>query len=180
MSAPRIGILEEWMNAYGMFGNTQIVLEPVLSKHVRERVERAAEMTLVSAVLRADRLSNVRAADGLAGVALSLGGHSDLEVAVSVKTVGRLNSTRREDRERLSEQGHELLGLGGIKAGKGEVVEYDDHGHARREMINLVKHHLATKELVSRMDRDGNPVRIESAINAITRAADKLKDELQE
>ena len=87
---------------------------------------------------------------------------------------GRADGATEGTRRSLADRGRELIGRP-VRGAQVEIVDVEPDSITDRELVDIVKHRMATKEKVSVMDDDGHQVRIPSAINAISRAASRLQ-----
>lgn len=176
-ASPRVSSLAGWINSHRIF-EEDITIEPVIAKDALARIRGAAEASLLRVKFASDQLTDIKKAGGLYAVSRSLKdeiGHVSVEMILRVE--GGKTRSRQQDRMRLMDKAKGLLGRDVTKA-VARIVDYDDQGIARTDDVDFLKHRLAKTMKVALTDREGNPVRISSAIKAIYRAAEKFRDEL--
>lgn len=180
-ASPRAGALADWINVDGQLFAELVSVRPYVADNLVGMLQDgSSEARMVSLQLDAQQIQQGEVGDdnGLYsatqrfGRALDLGPEVDVEVVLRIR--GRSDSATESTRRTLADRGRELIGRS-LRGGKVELVDFEPESLNDRELVDLVKHRMATKEVVSVMDDDGHQVRIPSAINAIGRAASKLQ-----
>lgn len=180
MSAPRAGVIADWINEDAQLLGELISVRPyVADTLVGMLQDGSSEARMVRLHLDA---AQINAADvegsGLYSAAQQIGRELDLGPEVDVEVVlrirGRSDGATGDTRRTLADRARELIGLS-VRGAKAEIVDFEPDSPNDRELVDLVKHRMATKEKVSVMDDEGHQVRIPSAIIAISRAASRLE-----
>jgi hypothetical protein len=183
MAAPRARALEDWINEDALFDEL-VTVAPYVSDELIELVQDgSSEARMVSVRLDSAQMqaaSNEEMAEaGLYSAAAQIGRELDLGPEVDVEVIlrvrGRADSATEDTRRSLGDLGRRLVGREDMRGAKVEVVNLDQDSQSDRELVDLVKYRIATKEEVSVLDEDGHQVRIPSAVNAISRAVSKLQ-----
>ncbi|WP_158647906.1 hypothetical protein [Nocardioides houyundeii] len=182
MSAPRAGAVAQWINVDGRMFGEPVSVRPYTSEAlVNFLQDGSSEARMVSVQLDAGQIygeqvegAGLFSATQQIGRELDLGPEVDVEVILRIR--GRSDGATETTRRTLADLGRGLLGRR-VRGAQAEVVDFDPDSLMEREMVDLVKHRMATKEDVSVMDAEGEgrQVRIPSAINAISRAASRLQ-----
>lgn len=180
MSAPRAGVIADWINADAqMFGELVSVRPYVADNLVGMLQDGSSEARMVSVHLDAGQIygqqvdgAGLFSATQRMGRELDLGPEVDVEVILRIR--GRADGATEDTRRTLADRGRDLIGRP-VRGAKVEIVDFEPDSTTDRELVDIVKHRMATKEQVSVMDEDGHQVRIPSAINAISRAASRLQ-----
>ncbi|WP_182378294.1 hypothetical protein [Nocardioides sp. WS12] len=179
--SPRAGALADWVNKDGELFDDLISVRPYTDDQLVGMLQDgSSEARMVSVRLDPHQIhqGNIDPNGGLysatqqLGRDLDLGSEIDVEVILRVR--GRSSSATDSTRGRIADIGRNLIGRP-IRSGQVELVDFEPESVTDRELVDLVKYRMATKETVSVMDDDGHQVRIPSAINAISRAADRLQ-----
>jgi hypothetical protein len=179
MASPRAGVVSQWFNKDGETFDELVEVRPhTADALVGMLQDGSSEARMVSVRLDAAQIYG----DGVNGAGLfsatqdigrQLNAGPEVDVEVILRIRGRADSASEGTRRWIADRARELIGMN-IRGGQAEIIEYTDNEQTDRELVDLVKHKMATKEEVSVMDDDGRQVRIPSAINAISRAADRL------
>ncbi|MFC6092038.1 hypothetical protein [Saccharothrix lopnurensis] len=178
-ASSRVGNFEAWLNEYKAL-NESVSIVPVLNKNVLQRIENADEVRLLRVGFDRDQLSSISEQNSLRGVLQEIEAeHGALDVELVLRVKGRVNKDHTESRVSLLRTLRSMIGSAFTK-GQADLVNFDAEGKPNTEHIDLVNSFLARKMDVSVRDEEGNPVRIQSAIAAIERAAEELRDELSE
>jgi len=167
--------LESWINSHSMFAE-DISIAPVLGKNIEDKINGSAEATMLRVEFEAE--GSLERAGGLFSARRELRqdfGPITVEIALKVK--GRVSPSRETERMRISDAAKGLIGSDFSKAVV-EIVKYDDLGEAHREDINYLKDRITRKEWIEVVNEDGKSVRIQSAVEAIKRAAEKRQGDL--
>jgi hypothetical protein len=171
----------DWINSHQLFAEP-ITIVPLISKRTLDKINSASEVKLLD-VSFSQELSASAAVAQAAGISTAVGvlvdelGPADIEVVIRRK--GRLN-------DRDSDFRRKLAGLTRLAAGrpytraKAELVTLDEEGRPTIDKVDFVNDILARKMTVQLTDKEGNPVRIPSAIDAIEKAAAVLREDLED
>lgn len=180
MSAPRAGVIADWINEDAqMFGELVSVRPYVANTLVGMLQDSSSEARMVRLQLDADQINSTDVeGSGLYSAAQQIGRELDLGPEVDVEVVlrirGRSDGATEDTRRTLADRARELIGRS-VHGAQAEIVDFEPDSPTDRELVDLVKHRMATKEKVSVMDDEGRQVRIPSAIHAIGRAASRLE-----
>lgn len=178
MGSPRSSAVADWLNADELFEDS-LTVRPYISETLVDLVRDGdSEARLFRMKLSAQQLyegfdpdSGVYSRSQQFGRELDMGPEVDLEITLTLN--GNAKSTAESTRRALGDIARSVIGREMV-AGKVEVVDLDSGPRVERELVDLVKHHITTKENVSVMDDEGHQVRVPSAVNAISRAISKL------
>lgn len=176
-ASPRPSSLASWINQHRIFAE-DITIEPVIAKDTLAKLQGAAEASMLRVKFTSDQLSQVGSSKGLFGASRRLQsevGHVSIEMILKIE--GGSSKARGDDRTRLLGITRDVVGAEYSKA-FAKLLNYDGNGYPRSEDVDFLKQRLAMKSKIAITDRDGKPVRISSAIDAIYRAAEKFKVEL--
>lgn len=179
MSSPRSGVIADWINTDKKFFAEPVSVHPYRDEALVDMLrDGSSEARMVHLVLTPDQIQNQNIeGSGLYSAAQHLGRELDLgtevEVEVILRIAGRTGTASEGTRRQVADRARELIGMP-VKAAKAEIVELGDGNAVDRDLVDLVKHRMATTQKVSVMDDDGRQVRIPSALNAISRAASHL------
>lgn len=179
MSAPRAGTVADWINKDAQLFSELISVRPYVADNlVGVLRDSSSEARLVRLRLEPQQInaaeidgSGLYSATQQIGRELDLGPEVDVEVVLRIR--GRSAGATEGTRRTLADRARELIGLN-VRGAQAEIVDIDPES-SNRELVDIVKHRMATKEQVSVMDEEGRQVRIPSAINAISRAANRLQ-----
>lgn len=180
MSAPRAGVLADWINEDAQLFGELITVRPYVADNLVEMLQDgSSEARMVRIHLDAAQISNADVdGPGLYSAAQQIGRELDLgpevDVEVLLRIRGRSDAATEDTRRTLADRARELIGLP-MRGAQAEIVSFEPDSPTDRELVDLVKHRMATKEKVSVMDDEGRQVRIPSAIVAIGRAASRLE-----
>ncbi|GAA3652815.1 hypothetical protein GCM10022237_10910 [Nocardioides ginsengisoli] len=179
--SPRAGALADWINTDGELFDDLISVRPYTAdKLVGMLQDGSSEARMVSLRLDSHQIKqgDIDPNGGLYSATQRLGRDLDIGTEVDVEVIlrvrGRSSSASEGTRGYLADLGRALVGRS-ISGGQVELVDFEPESVTDRELVDLVKHRMATKETVSVMDDEGHQVRIPSAISAISRAADRLQ-----
>lgn len=177
-AAPRPSSMAAWINSHNIF-DIPISIGPVISQNVLARLNGAAQAKLLRLKLSRDQIWAAQQSNGLYSAAQALSeDFGDVDVELIVHVSGRVD--RRHDDERVNIL-HAARGLlaSDFKSAVADLLNFDDQGRHEIDSVNLLHDRLTKKMDVSVMDDEGNPIRLQSAVTAILRATDALRDELQ-
>lgn len=179
--SPRASALADWINTDGELFTDPISVRPYTADKLVDMLQDgSSEARMVSVRLDPHQIKQgeIDPSGGLYSAAQQLGRELDVGTEIDVEVIlrvrGRSSSASDETRGYLADLGRALVGKP-IVGGQVELVDFEPESVTDRELVDLVKHRMATKETVSVMDDEGHQVRIPSAINAISRAADRLQ-----
>ena len=180
LSAPTHRSLATWLNGLHLFGNTRLVVRPVVSRAQVERL-RTAEGAIE---LRSACRSQAEALQDHQGqlarmLRLASDEYGDINVTMII-SVPR-GKGREEDRRRLLE---DLQDLGDVVPGIAEraratLVYAEPSGPEYRQLVELVEHNITAKRYVSAVNEEGRSIRISSAVSVILDAAAHHEPELR-
>jgi hypothetical protein len=105
--------------------------------------------------------------------------YGDINVTMII-SVPRGNA-RQEDRERLLGDIRELADImpEAAERARAALVYHDPSGPEHSRLVELVEHNITAKRRVAALDKEGNSIRIMSAVHAILEAADEHETELR-
>ncbi|MEV7229684.1 hypothetical protein AB0M79_22055 [Polymorphospora sp. NPDC051019] len=176
-SSPRVSSLQAWMNLHCLVdGGVSIV--PVLSDDALSKIKGAAEASVLRVQYESNQLNNLQSVGMLGNLKRVLSEDmNNISVELVLKVEGGLKRGRERERLKLhkiaKDVSHDEFRSAVVK-----IVNYRDDGKAYGEDIDYLRHRIARKESITITDREGNPVKMTSAIDAIYRAVDRLKDDL--
>lgn len=179
MGSPRQNVLADWINEDGqMFAELVTVRPYVADSLVNMLQDGSSEARMVRLRLDAAQINGTEV-DGAGlysatqqlGRQLDMGPEVDVEVILRVR--GRADSATEGTRRSIADRAKELIGKS-FRGAQAEIVDLEPESTTDREIVDLVKHRMATKERISVMDDEGHQVRIPSAVAAISRAASRL------
>ena len=174
-----IAVIADWINTDAQLFGELITVRPYVADNLVGMVQDgSAEARMVSVHLDAGQIygqqvegAGLFSATQRMGKELDLGPEVDVEVILRIR--GRSDGATEGTRRSLADRGRELIGRP-IRGAQVELVDFEPDSTTDKQLVDLVKHRMATKETVSVMDEEGHQVRIPSAINAISRAANRL------
>jgi hypothetical protein len=175
-ASPRVSSLATWINMHRIF-EQKITIEPVIAKDVLAKLRGAAEASMLHVVFESSQLEAIHSVSHLYDASRSIKddiGHISVEMVLKVE--GGIRG-RERDRVRLLDAAKGVAGHD-FKKAVAKLINYDAQGKPHSEEVNFLKHRLARKMLVNVTDKEGNPVRISSAIEAIYRATERLRNDL--
>ncbi|MFC4555747.1 hypothetical protein [Georgenia faecalis] len=180
MASPRAGVIADWINEDSRLFGEAISVRPYVANNLVGMLQNGySEARMVRLQLDATQIdAEVVDGSGLYSAAQRMGQELDLGPEVNVEVVlrirGRSDGATEATRRSLADRARELIGRP-VRSAQAEIVDFQPDSTNGRELVDLVKHRMATKEKVSVMDDDGHQVRIPSAIDAISRAASRLQ-----
>ncbi|HVK22235.1 MAG TPA: hypothetical protein VM677_12840 [Actinokineospora sp.] len=175
-ASSRAGSMEAWINEHKMF-KERISIVPLVSQRVLEKIDKASEAKLLKVRLDRDHVAAVGPSNGLYSVFQNLKNkHGGVDAELILRVKGRINNDYREERQGLLETAKSVANTRFSKAFV-ELINYDANGKPHVDKVDFMNDLLARKMDVSVTDDEGNPVRIPSAITAIERAAERLREE---
>ena len=169
----------EWLNAHETFSRS-VSVAPLVSRRTQEKIARAREVKLLDVRYdpQTSRAAAVADSTGLSTAMNSLvDGHSGADIEITLRQKGRPGQRTAELRHAIANTMRWVAGHPFSKA-VADIVEFDDDGTVHQERIDFLNDILARRMTVSVVDEEGNPVRIPSALAAISRAADILREDL--
>lgn len=173
----RVGSMERWINAHKMFQG-EVAIVPLVSKRALDKIRAAEEAKLLTVRLDQDHVSSIGTQSGLYSVLKDIEeSHGSVDIELTIRAKGRVDEERREERMGIVRTAKSMIRAPFSRAVV-ELVNYDSKGKPHIEKVDFLNHLLATKMNVSVTDKEGNPVRIPSAISAINKAAEKLRVDL--
>lgn len=176
-ASPRISSLQTWINLHGIV-DKGISIAPVLAKDVLSRIRGAAEVSVLKVKYESDQLAAIDGDGKLGQVKRLLGEeihHTTVELVLRVE--GGTARARKDERLRLLDLAKEVS-VDNFAEAVAKVVNYNERGKPVAEDVNYLAHRIARKERVLITDKEGKSVKVTSAIEAIYRAADRLKQDL--
>lgn len=177
-ASPRPTSMALWLNEHKFF-DEELTIGPVVNQDILNRVNGAAQASLVRMKLNRDQIEAARQSGGLYSAAHIIGEEfGDVEVEMTVKVSGRVTKSHDEERIQILDTVRGVVGSD-VKDAVAELINFDENGRYERDMINLLEDRLAKKMKVRVTDAQGNPIRIESAVTAILRAIDHFGEELR-
>lgn len=177
-ASPRPTSMALWLNEHKFF-DEELTIGPVINQNVLNRINAAAQASLVRLTLTRDQIEAARQSGGVFSAARVIGQEfGDVEVELLVKVSGRVTRSHDEERIQILETVRDVVGSD-VKHAVAELINFDAEGHYERESIDLLEDRLAKSMKVRVTDAEGNPVRIESAVTAILRAMDHFGEELR-
>ncbi|WP_155884627.1 hypothetical protein [Actinomadura flavalba] len=178
-AAPRPSSMVAWINEHAIF-DAELNVRPVVSQNVMARLNGADEAALLRVHLTRDQAWATRNSDGLYSAAQSLSeSFGDVELELVVRVAGKLKRSQSEERRSILDSARRFSNSD-VKNALVELINYDPSGRPERNKINLLEDRLAKKMDVSVTDDEGNPIRLQSAVNAIMQASSDLRQELLE
>lgn len=180
-AAPSHRSLQTWLNGLHVFGDTRLVVRPLVSRAEVERLRTAEGATRAEIRIGRSQVEALRDHQGRLARMLRLAsdeyGDIDVTMIISVPR-GR---GRDEDRQRLLD---DLRDLGDVVPGIAEraratLVYAEQSGPEYRQLIELVEHHITAKRHVAAVNDEGRSIRISSAVSVILDAAAQHEPELR-
>lgn len=177
-ASPHISTLASWINLHGIFAEP-ITIEPVIATDTLRKLRGAAEATFLKVKYTSDQISAMRASSGLYSASRALHGEvGDISVEMVLRIEGGIRGSKREHRSRMLNLIKSVIGGGDMTKAAAKLINYDAEGHVHGEEVDFIRHRLAKRMDVALTDRDGNPVKISSAIEAIHKAAKAFERDL--
>lgn len=175
-ASSRVNSLEGWMNAHRVF-TKDISIIPLVSSRVLAKIQNADEAKLLRVRMDRDQLGMIKESSGLFSLSKDLERkHGSIDLDLTIRVKGKINDRRKDEREKILDTARTVIDSPFSRA-EVDLVTYDADGRPSVEHVNFLNDLLARKMTVSVTDKEGNPVRIPSAIEAIDRAAKLLQDE---
>lgn len=175
-ASSRVSSLEGWINAHKVFSK-DISIVPLISNRVLQKIQEADEAKLLRVRMERDQVSTIKESSGLFSVSKNLEkAHGSIDVDFTIRVKGRIDEKHKGEREKILNTARTIVDTQFSRA-EVDLVVYNAKGKPEIDHVNFMNDLLAKKMTVSVTDKEGNPVRIPSAIVAIERAADALKAE---
>lgn len=170
----------DWINAHELFGRS-ITIVPLISRRTMQKIANAREVKLLDVSYNQELSAATAVADsgGLSSAVNALvGDHGPAEIEIVIRQKGRTTDQDTQLRRTLANTMRAVASRPFSKA-VADIVTTDFDGRPMLDRINFLNDILARRMTVSVTDEEGNPVRIPSAIAAISRAADVLREDLE-
>lgn len=172
-AAPRISSLAHWINEHDVLDD-RITIAPVLDRDVMRKIQRAEGANLVKVTFEGDRVRDLPEGHGLYEVAQGMKvRYGDVVVELVLRTTKDHGGV--QETSNILNEAQYLAGTGMFDQAVAGLSWRDEEGRLQKEQVNFVKHRLAKSMKISVVDADGKSIKITSAIEAIYRAADRLK-----
>ncbi|MEU5989234.1 hypothetical protein ABZ806_09660 [Spirillospora sp. NPDC047418] len=177
-ASPRPTSMALWLNEH-KFVDEELTIGPVVNQNILNRIDGAAQASLLRMKLNRDQIEAARQSGGLFSAAQIIGEEfGDVEVELQVKVSGRVTKSHDDERIQILDSVRGVVGSD-VKDAVAELINFDENGKYERDEINLLEDRLAKNMMVRVTDAQGNPVRIQSAVTAIFRAIDHFGQELR-
>lgn len=177
-ASPRPTSMALWLNEH-KFLDEELTIGPVVNQNVLNRINAAAQASMVRMKLNRDQIDAARQSGGLFSAARIIGEEfGNVEVELLVKVSGRVTKSHDEERIQILDTVRGVVGSD-VQDAVAELINFDQEGRYERASINLLEDRLAKNMDVRVTDAQGNPIRIESAVTAILRAIDHFGGELR-
>jgi hypothetical protein len=180
-SAPSHKSLEGWLRGLKVFGDTPLVVRPLVSQAEVERLKGADGASRVEIRIGAHQTEALSKRQGRLAQFLqrATADYGDLRVTVTISVPP--GGARAEDRRRLLNDLRDLEDVmpGAADVAKARLVYSDAGGEEYGRLAEFVEHHITAKRRVSAVDDEGNSIRLSEALRVITDAAVEHEDELR-
>jgi hypothetical protein len=180
-AAPSHKSLERWINGLKLFSGTTIVARPVVSRAEVQRLRTASGANRVEIRIGSSKIAALGDRSGRLASMFRRASedYGDINVTMII-SVPRGNA-RQEDRERLLGDIRELADImpEAAERARAALVYHDPSGPEHSRLVELVEHNITAKRRVAALDKEGNSIRIMSAVHAILEAADEHETELR-
>ena len=180
-SAPSHKSLEGWLRGLKVFGDTPLVVRPLVSQAEVERLKGADGASRVEIRIGAHQTEALSKRQGRLAQFLqrATADYGDLRVTVTISIPP--GGARAEDRRRLLDDLRDLEDVmpGAADVAKARLVYSDAGGEEYGRLAEFVEHHITAKRRVSAVDDEGNSIRLSEALRVIGDAAAEHEDELR-
>lgn len=180
-SAPSHKSLEAWLRALKVFGDTPLVIRPLVSQAEVERLKQADGASRIEIRLGAHKTEALSQRHGRLAQMLQRAtqDYGDLLVTVTI-SVPR-GGARAEDRRRLLDDLRDLEEVmpGAADVARAKLVFSEAGGEEYARLTEFVEHHITAKRRVSAVDDEGNSIRLTEALRVITDVAAEHEEELR-
>jgi hypothetical protein len=176
-AAPRASAVADWINEHKSFDG-RISVKPLVNQDILRKLNGAAEARLLTVRLTRDQISSTQSSDGIFSAANALSNqHGDVEVELSIRVKGHADRDHQEERSSILESARRVVGSDFEKA-VAQLINYNEEGRSETETVNFLNDRIAKKMNVKVTDDEGNPIKVQSAIDAIIQARSELRREL--
>lgn len=175
-AAPRISSLAHWINEHDVLDD-KITIAPVLDRDVMRKIQRAEGASLVKVTFEGDRVKDLPQGQGLYEVAQGMKAqYGDVVVELVLRTTKKHGGP--QETSNILNEAQYLAGTGMFDKAVAGLSWRDEEGQLQKEQVDFVQHRLAKSMKIRVVDTEGKSIKITSAIEAIYRAADKLKADI--
>lgn len=179
-SAPSHKSLEGWLNHLRIFGNTSLVVRPLLSHAQIERLRTAEGASRIEIRLGRSKGGALAQKDGRLARFLT-GAYDDYgDVDVTVTIAIPRGGGRDQDRQRLLEDLRDIEDVvPDSEPAKARLVFSTPDGEDQTRLTELVEHHITAKRRVPALDEKGNSIRLTAAVQVMQGVAVEHDEELR-
>lgn len=176
-ASPRPSSFAAWINAHRLF-DEKVAASPVLSQDAEAKLRGAGEASLVRVTFDSDPTETISRSGGLFDARTGLReSYGDISIELVLKVAGRIDGGHSVERSKLADAARGLLGAD-FKKAMAQIVEFDESGKPQREDVDFLNDRITKKMSVEVVNEKGKPVRIKSALDAISKATDAMKRDL--
>lgn len=187
-SSPSHTAVAEWLTSIQFNGKPLLpdpkkflVAEPVLSRAQKRKLKQSDGVSEASVRISTSKAEALERAGSkfLPGMLRSLRQEYEDDLIVTVTMRVPRGKAHDDARTKLKAETQKLRKtVGSAEAVTATLVSYDAEERARSEEVNFVAQRITSKTQVPLLGEDGNPIKNESAVRAILRAADGSATEL--
>jgi hypothetical protein len=177
-SSPHISSLEEWLNAKRIF-EEKVSIQPLLDRNAVKKLKRASSASLVQVSFAPRQTAELSNTGGLFGFARQMQEtYGNVTVSLELKIDGRAPRRDSDEAASILDEVKNLAGGTEYQKAIAKIIQVNDQGKERIATLDFLNQRLAKKVKIELANHEKRTVRIMSVLEAIYKAADSLKDDL--
>lgn len=180
-SAPSSGALAEWINGLGLV-NGKVETQALISEESARKLRQSSEAARIETRVHTSRAEALeRHGSRLSGIMRTIRQEYGPMTVTIILQASRAKASS-EGRHMLKEEAFKLSEATDddtVESAKAKLIYLDADEEATTEEVNFVKQKITAKRKIATRSADGNPIRNQSAVEAILAVADEHDEELR-